>query len=264
MSASRLPPALAARLKKRGIIQQDQQSEEPDEEIIAADYSGEDVLDSSHHHHQEPKEPSNDKLPPGWFRIKDPISGYHYFWDSETDKVSWLHPLDPKAKITEAASKLRGDSEVPSDKDRTESHRRQDGGSSTRWDSSDRKASSSRKDVSDRLDPPQIGPSIGPSIGPVAPGQSSKDKADKGRQAPYHKPSKQSRDSHRKKRGRDDELDPMDPASYSDVPRGDWSTGLPTANDAKTGADVTATGPLFQSRPYPNPGAILRANAGQS
>ncbi|VDM04000.1 unnamed protein product [Schistocephalus solidus] len=63
----------------------------------------------------------------------------------------------------------------------------------------------------------------------------------------------------------DDELDPMDPAAYSDVPRGTWVTGLeghsrggPTA---KTGADVTASGPLFQQRPYPSPGAVLRANA---
>ena len=29
---------------------------------------------------------------------------------------------------------------------------------------------------------------------------------------------------------------------------------------AKTGVDVTASGPLFQQRPYPNPGAVLRAN----
>ena len=37
--------------------------------------------------------------------------------------------------------------------------------------------------------------------------------------------------------------------------------GLPKQNEAKTGVDVTANGPLFQSRPYPAPGAILRANA---
>nr|4CDO_A Chain A, Thioredoxin-like Protein 4a, Polyglutamine-binding Protein [Homo sapiens]4CDO_C Chain C, Thioredoxin-like Protein 4a, Polyglutamine-binding Protein [Homo sapiens] len=32
-------------------------------------------------------------------------------------------------------------------------------------------------------------------------------------------------------------------------------------NEAKTGADTTAAGPLFQQRPYPSPGAVLRANA---
>lgn len=59
-------------------------------------------------------------------------------------------------------------------------------------------------------------------------------------------------------------LDPMDPASYGDVPRGSWSSGLESVSNtpsAKTGADVTASGPLFQQRPYPNPGEILRANA---
>ncbi|XP_010767671.1 polyglutamine-binding protein 1, partial [Notothenia coriiceps] len=64
------------------------------------------------------------------------------------------------------------------------------------------------------------------------------------------------------KRGRkEDEMDPMDPSAYSDAPRGNWSTGLPKRNEAKTGADTTAAGPLFQQRPYPSPGAVLRANA---
>ncbi|CAL8102898.1 unnamed protein product [Calicophoron daubneyi] len=59
-------------------------------------------------------------------------------------------------------------------------------------------------------------------------------------------------------------LDPMDPASYGDAPRGTWTSGLEAPSitpSAKTGADVTASGPLFQQRPYPSPGDILRANA---
>ena len=59
-----------------------------------------------------------------------------------------------------------------------------------------------------------------------------------------------------------DAIDPMDPAAYSDIPRGKWSDGLPTqAAEAKTGVDSTASGVLFQMRPYPSPGAVLRANA---
>ena len=42
--------------------------------------------------------------------------------------------------------------------------------------------------------------------------------------------------------------------------RGTWSTGLDRGNEAKTGADTTASGPLFQQRPYPSPGEILRRN----
>ncbi|KAF7255062.1 hypothetical protein EG68_08038 [Paragonimus skrjabini miyazakii] len=59
-------------------------------------------------------------------------------------------------------------------------------------------------------------------------------------------------------------LDPMDPASYGEAPRGGWTSGMEScshAPSAKTGVDVTASGPLFQQRPYPNPGDILRANA---
>lgn len=52
----------------------------------------------------------------------------------------------------------------------------------------------------------------------------------------------------------------MDPAAYSDIPRGGWSAGLEQKGDAKTGVDTTASGPLFQQRPYPAPGAILRQN----
>ncbi|KAJ8449738.1 hypothetical protein Cgig2_001394 [Carnegiea gigantea] len=66
---------------------------------------------------------------------------------------------------------------------------------------------------------------------------------------------------HHKKRayGEDDELDPMDPSSYSDAPRGGWVVGLKGVQPRA--ADTTATGPLFQQRPYPSPGAVLRKNA---
>lgn len=54
-------------------------------------------------------------------------------------------------------------------------------------------------------------------------------------------------------------LDPLDPAAYSDIPRGNWSAGLQQENK-KTGADTTASGALFQMRPYPSPSAVLQAN----
>ncbi|KRZ80455.1 Polyglutamine-binding protein 1 [Trichinella papuae] len=73
--------------------------------------------------------------------------------------------------------------------------------------------------------------------------------------------SDDARKSKRKKLATSD-LDPMDPASYSEVPRGKWSSGLDVSGVAKTGVDPTASGPLFQQRPYPAPGAILRQNEG--
>ncbi|KAL5744982.1 hypothetical protein ACOSP7_026128 [Xanthoceras sorbifolium] len=67
------------------------------------------------------------------------------------------------------------------------------------------------------------------------------------------------RDSKKRAHGEDDELDPMDPSSYSDAPRGGWVVGLKGVQPRA--ADTTATGPLFQQRPYPSPGAVLRRNA---
>lgn len=84
-----------------------------------------------------------------------------------------------------------------------------------------------------------------PSVEDIAPPMASKPPARK-------EPSK------RYKPREKEEADPMDPSSYSDAPKGDWRVGLPKTGDAKTGVDVTANGPLFQQRPYPAPGAILR------
>lgn len=60
-----------------------------------------------------------------------------------------------------------------------------------------------------------------------------------------------------KKRHKRDILDPMDPAAYSDIPKGTWSDGL---ESNKSKADPTASGALFQQRPYPAPGEVLAAN----
>ncbi|KAK4741828.1 hypothetical protein SAY87_025416 [Trapa incisa] len=67
------------------------------------------------------------------------------------------------------------------------------------------------------------------------------------------------KDSRKRSYSEDDELDPMDPSSYSDAPRGGWVVGLKGVQPRA--ADTTATGPLFQQRPYPSPGAVLRKNA---
>lgn len=74
---------------------------------------------------------------------------------------------------------------------------------------------------------------------------------------PFAKFSK--KDQRRRGPSETDELDPMDPSSYSDAPRGGWGVGLKGVQPRA--ADTTATGPLFQQRPYPSPGAVLRKNA---
>nr|CAD7431284.1 unnamed protein product [Timema monikensis] len=146
-------------------------------------------------------------LPDNWVEVYDPGTGRHYYWDIDSDVVSWLSPRHPKAVITESAAHLREELKMAdlSDEETKEESRREE--QERRRESRERERARGRLKV------------------------------------------------------RDNDLDPMDPAFYSEAPRGTWSTGLGKKNEAKTGADTTAAGPLYQMRPYPNPGAVLRANA---
>ncbi|CAJ0922581.1 unnamed protein product, partial [Ranitomeya imitator] len=189
-----LPLALQARLAKRGILKHVEA--EAAEEVIAEDYDDDNV---------DYEATRIENLPPNWYKVYDLICGLPYYWNVETDMVSWLSPHDPNAIITKCPSKQKESEERPEKPERPE-----------------------REEIKERrhIRREEI--------------------------APYQKP---------KKGRKEEEIDPMDPSSYSDAPRGTWSTGLPKRNEAKTGADTTAAGPLFQQRPYPSPGAVLRANA---
>jgi len=178
-------------------------------------------------------------LPDGWREMYDAGVGRHYYWCTKTNKVSWLPPGHPKANITDPASKVR-ESLAHSSKQvggsgRTEEHQ---GGDAMELDSDndsdaeeDRRLEEQRRREKERRREEER----------MLVGGSS------------NKKSKGKKDS--------GALDPMDPAAYSDVPRGSWSSGLEVGG-LKTGVDSTASGPLFQQRPYPSPGAILRANQG--
>ncbi|GLD50198.1 polyglutamine-binding protein 1 [Lates japonicus] len=208
-----LPPALLARLAKRGIVKPTEQ--EVDEEIIAEDYDDNNV---------DYEATRLENLPPNWYKVFDPACGLPYYWNVETDLVAWLSPNDPSAVVTKAAKKLRADG----GEERIERQFEKPDRERERDRDRDRERDRERDDGRDRR------------------------KQRREDIAPYGK----------SKRGRkDDEMDPMDPSAYSDAPRGTWSSGLPKRNEAKTGADTTAAGPLFQQRPYPSPGAVLRANA---
>ncbi|KAJ0064866.1 hypothetical protein NL108_017025 [Boleophthalmus pectinirostris] len=213
-----LPPALLARLAKRGIVKPTEQG--ADEEIIAEDYDDNNV---------DYEATRLENLPPNWYKVFDPTCGLPYYWNVETDMVAWLSPNDPTAVITKPAKKTKEvlEQDKTDKTERSEKERDRD-----RDRDRDRERDRDRDRERDR----------------------DRDRRRHRREdpAPYSK----------SKRGKkDDEMDPMDPSAYSDAPRGSWSTGLPKRNEAKTGADTTAAGPLFQQRPYPSPGAVLRANA---
>lgn len=144
--------------------------------------------------------------------------GRHYYWDTESDSVSWLPPNHPKAIITECAAVLKEESHLAEgDKDTSSD------------ESEDEEEPVKEKEESSKTKP-----------------------VEKEKEKPHQKRNQRSN-----KRQQND-LDPMDPAAYSDIPRGGWSDGLQT--EAKSGVDTTVTGSLFQMRPYPSPGDILRAN----
>ncbi|KAK9106172.1 hypothetical protein Scep_023016 [Stephania cephalantha] len=103
------------------------------------------------------------------------------------------------------------------------------------------------------------------SIGQTQYGVKENSKEDLGKLVPKQRSTRppmgkgNKRASRKRAYDEDDELDPMDPSSYSDAPRGGWVVGLKGVQPRA--ADTTATGPLFQQRPYPSPGAVLRKNA---
>lgn len=268
-----LPPALQAKLLKRGIIKNRGESQ-PEEEIIAEDYDDNPphvdelpsvrpaslpetrqrlVSDSRavpgcpnkwNIYHEctmfcferwgdgirEPNSSDEKKrrkmlkkypLPKNWEEIYDPGTGRYYYWNTSVDEVSWLPPLHPRAKVSLPAARMR---EVQRNKENAEPD---------------------SIDMMEHLDDEEMGDD----------GEHITEKYID-RKWDADKP----RGSGRGVRKAND-LDPMDPAAYSDTPRGDWSTGLERKGEAKTGADTTASGPLYQMRPYPSPGAVLRANA---
>ncbi|GAB5584590.1 polyglutamine-binding protein 1 [Lynx pardinus] len=254
-----LPVALQTRLAKRGILKH--LEPEPEEEIIAEDYDDDPV---------DYEATRLEGLPPSWYKVFDPSCGLPYYWNVDTDLVSWLSPHDPNSVVTKSAKKLRStnaDTEEKLDRGHEKperghekperghekperghekperGHEKSDRDRERGYDKVERERERDRDRDRDRgYDKVDR--------------EESKERRHHRREelAPYPKSKKVAS-------RKDEELDPMDPSSYSDAPRGTWSTGLPKRNEAKTGADTTAAGPLFQQRPYPSPGAVLRANA---
>ncbi|GFW15181.1 polyglutamine-binding protein 1 [Trichonephila clavipes] len=269
-----LPAALLARLQKRGIVKAVEP--EVEEEVIAEDYDDTDKTTDHHQNGIESKEnsplnepwmgcpnkwniyhdctvfckefwgsgrdhpsPRTDRrrllmlkkypVPNGWEEVYDPGVGRHYYWNTETNEVSWLPPGHPRCTLSPPADKLRALIKEtfldPMDE----------------GDDDDQNMSESEEDSEDEENEPI---------------NKEKERNDR-----HHKKDYVRDRSRGRPKVRENDLDPMDPASYSEAPRGTWSSGLDRKGEAKTGADTTASGPLYQMRPYPSPGAVLRLNA---
>lgn len=161
-----------------------------------------------------------------WVYIWDAGCEAYYFWNKDDNLVSWLPPSHKKAVVGKSAAILR------SEKDRIDM---------------------------DSFDDPEPAVLMAPPAS-----RSPPPNEDRYQKPPATKKTK-SRDLEkilRTKKGRrqfyenSDVIDPMDPASYGDCGKGRWSSGLATEEKS---ADSTASGPLYQMRPYPSPGDVLRA-----
>nr|AEE61955.1 unknown [Dendroctonus ponderosae] len=283
-----LPPLLLARLKQRGIIKENNADDK--EEVFAESYDKEDdeKIDASekyrggapgcpnkynyyhictdfcfdHWREGYPEHTLSEKymetrnkmlkeypLPNGWKEVYDAGVRRHYYWCPSTDEVSWLSPKHPQAVISEAAPKIAKEMFESLNISTTVTTSRNEPSSKGR-----QRDSNNGREERDS-------------------GRNRKGREDKNRGYEKEKGRKKDEESgseaeqaeevelndrDRLKRAKRRGIDPMDPAAYGDVPTGNWSTGI--VSDAKTGVDTTANGPLFQQRPYPAPGAILRKN----
>ncbi|EDV25875.1 uncharacterized protein TRIADDRAFT_55399 [Trichoplax adhaerens] len=210
-----LPPALLAKLQKRGIINQKKEEEENTSQ-----------QPQQHHQHPQRQEqfqttnPNLHHLPPPWQMLHDANSGCPYYWNTATNEVSWTLPKELDSSL------LPSTPPQPTLATPIPTHE------ALGHDPNYTFKMPEKPDINRR--------------------QQAKD-----RPKPYTKQNPRRRDHQYKPRS-SDELDPLDPSSYSDAPRGNWSSGIKAEGKAKTGVDETANGPLFQQRPYPSPGQILK------
>lgn len=138
-------------------------------------------------------------LPLGWVDVWEPGVQRYYFWHTETDKVSWLPPSHPKANISDSVYKMKSDLHKANKSTLDSGSDEIDDDDDNDDDDDDDDDDSSDVDSQDT--------------------DSSSSGNDDGR------------DFRRKIRTAND-LDPMDPASYStQCPRGKWSDGLTKRGD---------------------------------
>ncbi|KAI6217507.1 WW domain-containing protein [Aphelenchoides besseyi] len=182
-------------------------------------------------------------LPDGWKEVYDAGVRRHYYWCPSTDEVCWLSPNHPLANITEAGPQV-------AKRNFAENKRH------SQVDEVAEEHGNKRQRGKERNRKPEVNVSDNDDEDGVVEKRAKATEGHSRDESNFNLAARNTEveisDRDRMKKALKKKMDPMDPASYSDAPAGNWSTGL--TSEAKTGVDVTATGPLFQSRPYPNPG----------
>ncbi|KAF7819172.1 Polyglutamine-binding protein 1 [Senna tora] len=207
--------------------------------------------------------PSPKPLPENWVEALDETTGHRYYYNTKTHVSQWKHPNSAQENVTGRSdlSSSTYEGNVGENDQSTKFPRCMGCGG---WGVGLVQAWGYCNHCTRVLNLPQceyLSSSLSNQQSSAAHLSESSDKKDSRHRSsgkpPFDKGSR--RGGKKRAFAEDDELDPMDPSSYSDAPRGGWVVGLKGVQPRA--ADTTATGPLFQQRPYPSPGAVLRKNA---
>ncbi|KAK9901716.1 hypothetical protein WJX75_009929 [Coccomyxa subellipsoidea] len=189
-----------------------------------------------------PPKPSGSQLPPGWSEAADPGTGLPYYFNAATGQTQWEHPT--------AAAGLSGPF-VPSATftGRAEGYVFKMGSKGLGYYQDTGPFGGEAAAA-----PLAAAPAAAMQVAAAASAE-SRERLNRREVIAAQQERRHAMHASRRQR---DEIDPMDPSAYSDAPLGGWSSGMEGAQPRA--ADTTASGPLFQQRPYPAPGSVLRAN----
>ncbi|CAM9473589.1 unnamed protein product [Ectocarpus sp. 6 AP-2014] len=191
-------------------------------------------------------------LPAGWKEIKDPKSGGVYFWNKAKGATTWVRPTGPASGGSADGGAASGGGSTPGLPEgwKAVTH------AATGQTHYVHEASGKRSFTLPGSEPPDASSSSGQRqrgregrgghAGGGGGGAASSARSSEGRnRGDSNRPKKKGRGSW--------EIDPLDPTGKTG---GKWSDGLVQVGERM--ADSTASGPLWQQRPYPAPGKILR------
>lgn len=281
-AAKELPEYLKQKLKARGILKDDRHTEDP--KATSAEFMGNEKLppgwveakdpgSGAFYYYNEstgksqwekPREASLTGqsttvlcLPDSWVEALDETTGHKYYYNTKTKVSQWKHPNSTQKVVSDQVVSSVGHVD-----DQSSNLPRCMGCGG--WGVGLVQAWSYCSHCTRVLNLPQcqyLSSNLINQQSSVPHPRENSDKMASKQRASWKPPIDKGNKKMGKKRAHeeDDELDPMDPSSYSDAPRGGWVVGLKGVQPRA--ADTTATGPLFQQRPYPSPGAVLRKNA---
>uniref|UniRef100_A0A061RJ26 Polyglutamine-binding protein 1 n=3 Tax=Tetraselmis sp. GSL018 TaxID=582737 RepID=A0A061RJ26_9CHLO len=272
--ARSLPPALLKRLQARGIkVEGEEPQPQPASSGGELPPGWEQAVDPTYNHvyyynpstgertwvrpghGQEGAKPlpaaDSDGLPPGWVAATDPASGVAYYCNASLGLTQWERP-GGSAEFLPAAS-FSGP---------RPGYAFKAGPSGVGYYLDRPPAADPAAAAAAPASLPPGGPSAAAAQEPERPRETRQERAEREQMERRMRLQAANGPRRRGRGGPDrDELDPMDPSAYSDAPKGGWSMGL--EGSQPRAADTTAGGPLFQQRPYPSPGSVIRANKKQ-